>query len=109
VLTPNHGAWAFLYSLATRREIGEHLGRLADGGAYPAVRPEVVANIRVALPPTFEPVLRFEQLVRPLYEKSTQNRTQSRTLGQIRDALLPKLISGELRLPDPERILGGQM
>lgn len=109
VLTPIGGVWAFLYSLATRREISEHLGHLADGGAYPAVRPEVIAKIRVALPPILEPVLRFEQLVRPLYEKSAQNRTQSRTLGQIRDALLPKLISGELRLPDAGRIMGRQM
>ena len=105
VLTPKNGLWAFLYSLATRREIGEQLGRLADGGAYPAIRPEAVGKILVALPPTLEPILLFEKLVRPLYEKAAKNRTQSRTLGYLRDALLPKLISGELRLPDAERIV----
>jgi type I restriction enzyme S subunit len=109
VLTPKSGHWAFLYSLATRLEVGEQLGRLADGGAYPAIRAEVVGQIPVALPPALEPITLFERLVRPLYEKSAQNRTQSRTLGQLRDALLPKLISGELRLPDAERILGGQL
>lgn len=29
---------------------------------------------------------------------------ESRTLAALRDALLPKLISGDLRLPDAERI-----
>jgi hypothetical protein len=32
---------------------------------------------------------------------------QSRTLVALRDALLPKLISGELRLAEPARFLGG--
>jgi len=109
VLTPKSGVWAFLYSLVTRREVGEHLGRLADGGAYPAIRGEVIGRIRVPLPQTFEPILGFEQLARPLYEKSAQNRTQSQTLGQLRDALLPRLISGELRVPDAERIVGRQI
>jgi type I restriction enzyme S subunit len=35
-------------------------------------------------------------------------RREVRTLAALRDTLLPKLISGELRLPDAERILGGQ-
>lgn len=109
VLTPKNGVWAFLYSLATRPEVGEHLGRLADGGAYPAIRPDVIGKIPVAIPPTLKPVLRFEELARPLYEKSAKNRMQSRTLGQLRDALLPRLISGELRLPDADRMVGRQI
>ena len=36
-------------------------------------------------------------------------RDQSRNLGALRDTLLPKLISGELRVKDAERIIGGQM
>jgi type I restriction enzyme, S subunit len=31
---------------------------------------------------------------------------QSRTLAAVRDTLLPKLISGELRLTDAERVIG---
>jgi type I restriction enzyme S subunit len=33
-------------------------------------------------------------------------RFESRTLADLRDTLLPKLISGELRIPDVERIIG---
>ena len=31
---------------------------------------------------------------------------ESRTLAALRDTLLPKLISGELRIKDAERIVG---
>ena len=31
---------------------------------------------------------------------------ESRTLAVLRDALLPKLISGEVRVPDVERFMG---
>lgn len=35
-----------------------------------------------------------------------QAHCQNQTLASLRDALLPKLISGELRVPDAERIVG---
>jgi type I restriction enzyme S subunit len=41
--------------------------------------------------------------------KVAQNERESRTLAALRDALLPKLISGELRVPDAERIVGRAM
>jgi len=40
---------------------------------------------------------RFRDLVAPLFRRLADNLTESRTLAAIRDALLPKLISGELR------------
>jgi type I restriction enzyme S subunit len=68
----------------------------------------MVGKIPIALPPTLEPIFLFETLVKPFYEQSARNRMQSRTMGQLRDALLPKLISGELLLPDAEQIAGRQ-
>ncbi|WP_407062683.1 hypothetical protein [Chloracidobacterium thermophilum] len=38
-----------------------------------------------------------------------QSILESRTLAALRDELLPKLISGELRVPDAERIVGRAM
>ena len=38
--------------------------------------------------------------------RQAHNHAQSRTLAALRDALLSKLISGELRVPDAERIVG---
>jgi type I restriction enzyme S subunit len=49
----------------------------------------------------------FEALVHPLYLLMTRNAQQSRTLAAVRDALLPKLLSGEVRVKDAERFAEG--
>lgn len=49
---------------------------------------------------------RFGKLVTPLFQSISANMHQTRTLAALRDVLLPKLISGELRVPDAERIVG---
>jgi len=47
-----------------------------------------------------EPVARrFGQLVRPLFARVKANSEETANLAAIRDALLPKLISGEIRVP----------
>jgi type I restriction enzyme S subunit len=47
----------------------------------------------------------FEQAVRPIREQMEGSLLQSRTLAALRDTLLPKLISGELRIPDAEGLV----
>ena len=42
----------------------------------------------------------FEKLVAPLLERARANRAESRTLAQTRDLLLPRLMSGDLRVAD---------
>ena len=48
----------------------------------------------------------FEGLVTAWYEAILSKVEESRTLAQLRDTLLPKLIYDELRVPDAERIVG---
>jgi type I restriction enzyme S subunit len=48
----------------------------------------------------------FDIAIAPLFDQLVSNAQQSRSLAQLRDTLLPKLISGELRVPDAERIIG---
>uniref|UniRef100_A0A7C4W6R9 Restriction endonuclease subunit S n=1 Tax=Desulfatirhabdium butyrativorans TaxID=340467 RepID=A0A7C4W6R9_9BACT len=48
---------------------------------------------------------RFSVLARTLYNRNDEAVAESRTLASIRDELLPKLISGEIRVRDAERIL----
>lgn len=45
----------------------------------------------------------FFQVVRPMIDKSRSH--ESEKLGKIRDTLLPKLLSGQLRIPGPEKHL----
>lgn len=55
------------------------------------------AKIAVATPEQME---KIDAFIAPQFEKMIRNAQQSRTLAQLRDTLLPKLISGELRIPD---------
>ena len=45
---------------------------------------------------------RFDEMAEPLITKILGNQKQSETLTQLRDTLLPRLISGQLRLPEAE-------
>ncbi len=45
---------------------------------------------------------RFEKFAQPLFEEIRNNLLQSNALSETRDLLLPKLLSGELRLPEVE-------
>jgi type I restriction enzyme S subunit len=47
----------------------------------------------------------FERISCPLVDRTLECRRECRTLAALRDALLPKLISGELRIEDPKRFL----
>ncbi len=105
VLRPTRSK-SFTYPAATAKENIDRLGHLADGGAYPAVRPEVVGATPIAL--ALDNVLRaFDAVASPLLDRYAQAEHESRTLTALRDALLPKLISGEIRVADGERIVEG--
>jgi hypothetical protein len=49
---------------------------------------------------------RFVRAVAPLDARTEHNRRESLQLARVRDALLPKLMSGELRVRDAERVVG---
>ena len=58
----------------------------------------------VAIPPK-ELIARFTKSAQPLYKRVVQNIEESCTLAALRNTLLPKLISGELRVKDATRFL----
>lgn len=91
----------FVYLAATQDVSIEHLAHVADGGAYPAVRPEVVAELHSVVPS--ESVMgEFHGVVAPLLLKVAENQQLAQTLSTLRDTLLPRLISGQLSLADVE-------
>ncbi|MDP9352855.1 MAG: hypothetical protein M3P51_15135 [Chloroflexota bacterium] len=107
VVSPTAAPWSFLHAALTQEEVFEELGRLADGGAYPAIRPSVVEERRIMLPCDQSLLEAYHSVAAPLYERASCNRRESDTLALLRDALLPKLLSGELRVGDPG--LGSEM
>jgi type I restriction enzyme S subunit len=78
---------------ATRHSTGSTIPYAVWGGS--------LENMPIALPP--EKVrAEFGRLMRPLLERIPSRYFEVRALVALRDTLLPKLISGELRLNDPE-------
>lgn len=104
VLRPkrNHSR-IFIYLCLTRDKVIENFAHLADGGAYPAIRPEVVGN-RDAVICDSDLMLFFDQRCYPLIAKIGQHQQEIETLTNLRDTLLPKLISGELRIREAEAL-----
>ena len=49
----------------------------------------------------------FDRLVSPMHDKILSNEIETQVLTQVRDTLLPKLISGHLRIKDAETFLKG--
>jgi type I restriction enzyme S subunit len=47
----------------------------------------------------------FDAIVRPLFDQIVSNEKESRTLAATRDLLLPKLMSGEIRVRDVEALI----
>jgi type I restriction enzyme, S subunit len=94
----------FAYLAATQDSSIEHLAHVADGGAYPAVRPEVVAGIECVLPSSAIMQV-FHNATAPLLASVAENLQQAQTLATLRDTLLPRLISGQLRLPEAEAMV----
>ena len=86
-----------VWCAATSRDNIDRLAHLADGGAYPAVRPQIVTGTPVALADF--PVKRaFSAMVAPWLDRIEYNRRESRKLASLRNTLLPVLVSGELRM-----------
>ena len=93
-----------VWCAATSPENIERLAHLADGGAYPAVRPDAVAATPIVLA-NYATREAFSELVDALLDKIEIHKRESRHIASLRDMLLPKLISGELRVTDAEQCI----
>ena len=85
-----------VWCAATSQDNIDRLAHLADGGAYPAVRPEAVAVTKFPLA-DFATRGAFSSVAASLLNEVDANKQQSHTLADLRDTLLPRLISGEWR------------
>jgi type I restriction enzyme, S subunit len=94
----------FVYLTAASRENIDRLAHLADGAAYPAVRPEVVMTTEA---PIVGDLLmkEFSLTTGPLIDRIEMNKEEAITLANLRDFLLPRLMSGEIRVKDAEKTL----
>ena len=84
----------------------DDLVHAAHGSVFDTITTSTFASSRIVLPPP-SALKAFEARIAPLFQNVLNNVSTSRTLTALRDTLLPKLISGELRVADPARFLEG--
>ena len=71
------------------------LASMNAGSAVPSMTTDILNAMEVAIPPA-SVLEEFESLVAPMYRAMQENDAQSKKLADLRDTLLPKLISGEI-------------
>jgi len=71
------------------------LASMNAGSAVPSMTTDILNAMEVTIP-SATALEEFEMLVAPMYKAMQENNVQSEKLANLRDALLPKLMSGEL-------------
>jgi type I restriction enzyme S subunit len=88
-----------LYQVLTSAEALQEFQIEAESrsGTFPQITFDSISRFKIILPP-IEFQRKFASQVAPLDKRIKANKEESRTLAALRDALLPKLLSGELRV-----------
>lgn len=98
------GALPNVFILPWCRESMDAIVGNANGSTFQEISKSNFRPIPVVVPS--EPVLgSYRKLAGSLYRQIAENERESRSLAQLRDTLLPKLISSELRVQDAEGFL----
>lgn len=71
------------------------LASMNAGSAVPSMTTDILNAMEVAIP-SASVLEEFERMVAPMYSAIQENNKQSKKLAELRDTLLPKLISGEI-------------
>jgi type I restriction enzyme S subunit len=88
----------------TRAWVSQH----AIGATMPNLNTGILGAIPLLMPP--DDVLRaFAKIVDPLQQRIVTMSAESATLAELRDTLLPKLLSGSIRIADGERFLSSEV
>lgn len=108
------GTGCLLVRPGTRRKVSGYLSRSLDllqtkqwltqhavGATMPNLNTGILSTVP-ALLPADEVLAAFEQVASAFDEHISESNATAKTLTQLRDTLLPRLISGQMRLPEAE-------
>lgn len=95
----------WFYFFATRQHLSDFRA-IAAGKATTMghIQRKHLTDARIAVAPP-ESMKKFDAVIASQFDQLVSNAQQSRSLAQLRDTLLPKLISGELRIKNAEAFL----
>lgn len=91
--------YSFILFLTTSRDFIDYTVRYSKGTKMPIIDWKDFTSYKFTLPSEEKIISEFNKLIINLIKKIKQNIQQSHTLSSIRDLLLPKLMSGKIRVP----------
>jgi type I restriction enzyme S subunit len=102
----SHASSSLLYCLLQSAGFAAAVLTLVTGtsNSHQRVKPDQVAALPTVVPDGAL-VAAFDRTVKPLLDQTLANRQRMQTLTQLRDTLLPRLISGKLRLPEAQTLI----
>ena len=77
---------------------------LGNGSVFTNLKTDILKNYRMSIPPP-DLIIIFSQISQVLHDKCLLLSQNSSCLSELRDSLLPRLISGEIRISDAEKML----
>lgn len=96
----------FLYQFFRTKSFRDQMIASAKGSVILHVSKDAILDHNLATPSSEKILHAYHQITNSLISKVNENLKNSQILISTRDNLLPKLISGELRIPDSEKIIG---
>ena len=105
VIQPIDSEWfGVVLSLVSSDNFVAYTNANARGTTLPRTNWNDMSQYEIALP-NVEIAKEYTEFIRPIVKQIIENIHQTHTLSQIRDRLLPKLLSGEIRVDDTNEIL----
>ena len=95
----NKGFNIFCYFFFKTEQIMSYFNAQGAKAAIPGINKKDVENIYIFSPDN-ESVIKFGEFAYPLFKQMLKNAVENRTLSTLRDTLLPRLMSGELEIPE---------
>ena len=100
VVSPRSPQWAvFCLACLSTDEFVEYTDQTSTGTKMPRTSWKTMSQYETCLPPT-QVAREFQRLLQPMIHRLNVNVHESRRLARTRNVLLPKLVSGELRVGD---------
>lgn len=96
-LKTNELSHYYIWCFVLTKEFQEIKDSFVSGSVQPDITNEGIKQITI-LKPDNQTLIKFNEIVKPLFYKYQQNKLQIQTLENLRDTLLPKLMSGEVRV-----------
>jgi type I restriction enzyme S subunit len=87
----------FLWCLLKQDEVSNEIVNRGQGSAQPNISPTDIMTIQTLFPPE-ESLNAFNKNLKSSFETMTANAAENQKLAALRDALLPRLMSGELEI-----------